>query len=322
MGVAVGAANVFGALFGSFISAGGFSRSALNAQAKSQASGLMSVFLSFVMVLAASPLLSLLPHAVLNVILFMAVIHLVDYKIVVELVRLRRRGMQDLLALLIAFAATCFLGVVQGMMIAIAFSVVMFIFNSTYPEITELNRVSGSMNYKKKESNQDQPMCGFSSAPLAVSTSKGVRVFRFEAALWFANVPKLVDTILAVLRTKKMHGIVLDMSAVPRVDSTAAAAIKKLVARSKEAEVVIYFAACPAESKAMLVEACKLPKKVFFSSVFEAEIALEELGEAAALGQLEGGLNANDSAEPGIGPDSSEASETTGCENAVSIPAE
>merc|ERR1719326_573819 len=72
----------------------------------------------------------------------------------------------------------------------------------------------------------------------------------------------------------------------------------------------------------MLLEACKLPKKVFFSSVFEAEIALEELGEAAALGQLEGGLNANDSAEPGIDPDSSEASETTGCENAVSIPAE
>merc|ERR1711935_590021 len=97
--VAVGQANVFGAAFGSFISAGGFSRSALNAQAKSQGSGLMAVFLSFLIVLAASPLLSLLPHAALNVILFMAVISLVDHKLVRDLVKLRKRGLQDLSAL-------------------------------------------------------------------------------------------------------------------------------------------------------------------------------------------------------------------------------
>jgi len=290
--VAVGMANVFGALSGSFISAGGFSRSALNAQAKSQGSGLMSVFLSFLMVLAASPLLTLLPHAALNVILFMAVIHLVDYKIVVELVKLRRRGLQDLLALCIAFAATCFLGVVQGMMIAIAFSVVMFIFNSTYPEITELRRVPGSRDYKAKMEDRDEGVCGFGSAPKSSSTSNGIKVFRFEAALWFANVPKLVDTILPEFRNKKLHGIVLDMSSVPRVDTTAAAALKKLLSRAKESNVTIFFGASPAETKSMILAACSVQEKLFFSSVFEAELALEEV----KLSQLEDGdAKANES---------------------------
>merc|ERR1711957_894960 len=81
-------------------------------------------------------------------------------------------------------------------------------------------------------------------------------------------------------------------SSVPRVDTTAAAAVKKLIARSKEADVTIFFAAAPAETKAMLLAACSLQEKVFFSSVFEAEIALEEV----KLNQLEDGdLKGNES---------------------------
>jgi MFS superfamily sulfate permease-like transporter len=47
--------------------------------------------------------------------------------------------MVDLLALVIAFGATCFLGVVQGMASAIGFSLVVFVFNSSYPQIVELD---------------------------------------------------------------------------------------------------------------------------------------------------------------------------------------
>jgi len=274
--VAVGLSNVFGAIFGSFISAGGFSRSALNAQAKSQFSGLMSVFISFFIVLAAAPLLSLLPHSALNVILFMAVIHLVDTKIVVELFKLGRRGLQDLISLLIAFVATCFLGVVQGMMIAIGFSLVVFIFNSSYPEIVEIKRISGSMNYEVQRAEEEVSKCGFKVPSKAVSRPAAIKTLRFEGAMWFANVSHLNDVVLTELKSERLHSLILDMSAVPRIDTTAGAAMKKMLVRAKESGVVIAFAACHNECKTMLQMSCSVPENAFFEQVFEAEIELEE----------------------------------------------
>merc|ERR1712232_726760 len=60
--IAVGISNVIGAGFGSFVVAGGFSRSALNSKAASQASGLMSVPISFAVVMLVAPFLSMLPQ--------------------------------------------------------------------------------------------------------------------------------------------------------------------------------------------------------------------------------------------------------------------
>jgi len=260
--IAVGLSNIFGSLFGSFISAGGFSRSALNKDAKSQLSGLLSVFISFGVVLVASPVLSLLPHAVLNVILFVAVASLIDYKLLLELVRLRRRGIQDLLALVTAFAATCFLGVVQGMMIAIGFSLVMFIFNSTYPEITELERVSGSNHYEPCASD---------------GALKPVKILRFEAAMWFANITRLSDALLIEFRRKELRGVILDMSAVPRVDTTAAAGLKKLLMRAKEQNVTIAFAATQPEVREMIRASCEVEDHSFMASVWLAEMIMEDV---------------------------------------------
>merc|ERR1712137_339654 len=131
-----------GSLCGCFISAGGFSRSALNAEAS-----------------------------------------LVDTKIVRELVALRKKGLQDLVALVTAFAATCFLGVVQGMIIAISFSLVMFIFNSTYPEIVELRRVKGSSNYRaNRQTDSKGNACGFKLSSTKFSSAP-IKVLRFEAAM-------------------------------------------------------------------------------------------------------------------------------------------
>jgi len=274
--VAVGMANVVGSLCGCFISAGGFSRSALNADAKTQASGLLSVVFSFLIVLALSPVLSMLPHAALNVILFVAVASLVDTKIVRELVALRKKGLQDLVALVTAFAATCFLGVVQGMIIAISFSLVMFIFNSTYPEIVELRRVKGSSNYRaNRQTDSKGNACGFKLSSTKFSSAP-IKVLRFEAAMWFANVTRLVDVILAELRTKRLYGLVLDMSSVPRMDTTAAAAVNKLLKRFEQEGVHFLFAHTNEDVKGMLKEACSVADALFYVEVVQADIALQD----------------------------------------------
>jgi len=189
---------------------------------------------------------------------------------------LRKKGLQDLVALVTAFAATCFLGVVQGMIIAISFSLVIFIFNSTYPEIVELRRVKGSSNYKaNRQTDAKDDACGFKLTSTKFSSSP-IKVLRFEAAMWFANITRLVDVILAELRTKRLYGLVLDMSSVPRMDTTAAAAVSKLLKRFEQEGVHLLFAHTNEDVKGMLKEACSVADALFYADVVQADIALQD----------------------------------------------
>jgi MFS superfamily sulfate permease-like transporter len=274
--VAVGMSNVIGACFGSFIVAGGFSRSALNAKAASQVSGLMAVPISFAVVMLVAPALSMLPQAVLNAILFVAVITLVDVKIVLELVRLRRKGLQDLIALIIAFAGTCFFGVVQGMVFAIMFSLVMFIFNSTYPQIVELRRVPGSMHYEALRPESAAATCGaLSSHATSTRAASGILVLRFESPMWFANITRFSDFVMAQLKAGDISGLVLDMSGTPSVDPTAGMALKKLLASLAAREVRVAFAATQRDAQAMIRQVCGLNGSLFHETIFDAEKCLK-----------------------------------------------
>jgi len=285
--VAVGAANMVGALFGSFVVAGGFSRSALNEKAASQLSLLLSVLISFAIVLAISACLSMLPQCVLSVILFCAVVPLVDVRTLVALARLGRHGSIDMLALVVAFIATCFLGVVQGMLLAIMVSLVEFVWKSIFPQISELHRATGSLHYVRGEVEEQRPfqiiqgilelrMPGRSNKPGQSPRSwrATLKVFRFEAPLWFANASTLSDLLLSELRGVALRGIVLDMSTVPWMDSTAANTMKKTLASAAEKLVVVYFANVNDDVKYMLVQVSKVDEEQFFKTLHAAEMAV------------------------------------------------
>eukprot|EP00928_Gymnodinium_smaydae_P008095 TRINITY_DN12921_c0_g2_i1.p1 TRINITY_DN12921_c0_g2~~TRINITY_DN12921_c0_g2_i1.p1 ORF type:complete len:1278 (+),score=148.53 TRINITY_DN12921_c0_g2_i1:514-3834(+) len=298
--VAVGVANIVGALFGSFVVAGGFSRSALNERAASQLSLLLSVLVSFLVTIAVAPLLSMLPDAVLNIILFCAVVPLVDFKTLISLVRLGRHGYVDLLALVAAFIATCFLGVVQGMLLAIMVSLMEFVWKSLFPQISELHRAPGSLHYAPS-TEEEQPSLSAPAAlfqrtmtfgehgkssqpakPSLKSKRKLVKVLRFEAPLWFANATNLSDMLLAELRGSFTRGIVLDMSTVPWMDNTAANILKKVLTDAKEKSVAIAFANANEDVIFFLEEVCGVDKSRILKTVYAAEMALRsELSSAA-----------------------------------------
>merc|ERR550532_1535845 len=118
-------------------------------------------------------------------------------------------------------------------MIAIGFSLVVFIFNSSYPEIVEIKRISGSMNYEAQR-GEEVSKCGFKVPSRIATKPAAIRTFRFEGAMWFANASHLNDVVLTELKSERLHSLILDMSSVPRIDVTAGAAIKKMLARAKE----------------------------------------------------------------------------------------
>lgn len=269
---AVGISNILGCMSGSFVVAGGFSRSALNAKARTQISMLLSVFVSVGVLYVGAPLLSMLPDAILSVVLFMAVIGLVDWKMALQLFRLRREGFVDLLALIIAFTATCFLGVVQGMASAIGFSLVVFVFNSSYPQIIQLDRQPGTMYYTPAE-----PQSKYARPPNAASAASAsrIKVLRFEAPLWFANASRFLDRMLLELKAEsRINALILDMSTVPWVDFSAGVAIKEVIRRADDNNVEICFAHTNAQVKNMIISLSHVDEASFFASNFDAGMSL------------------------------------------------
>lgn len=262
--------------------------------------------ISFLVVLAISPLLSMLPDCVLNVILFCAVVPLVDWKMPVALVRLGRQGCTDLLALGVAFVATCFLGVVQGMLLAVCVSLVEFVWKSLFPQVSELHRAPGSLHYVRDEPRQDHGLKGklrmntLSALRAGRPAGKTVKVYRFEAPLWFANTAGLSDLLLSELRAPSLRGIVMDMSTVPWMDNTAATILKKALVRAEERRVLFMFASVNAGVKHLLEHVCHVREQQFASTLYAAEMAVRSASTSAA--PREGDLDESPTAVVEVGP--------------------
>ena len=125
--VSLGAANFSGGLFLSFPVMGAFGRSAVNAAtgARSQMSLFVSGITVGLLLLAITPVLYFLPKPVLGAIVMAAVGGLVD---VAGALHLYRTDRYDLANMAVSFIATLFLGVEMGILAAMGFSLLNFIY--------------------------------------------------------------------------------------------------------------------------------------------------------------------------------------------------
>jgi len=187
--------------------------------------------------------------------------------------RLRRRGLEDLITLAVSFGATCFLGVIQGMVVAISFSIVVFVFNSTYPQFVEIRRTPGTMEYCRLP--QSTSLCRDHFTTSSHARHKvAVKLIRFEAPLWFGNSTVFYDHMLQEVKMAG-KGVVLDMSSVPWVDITGGSVLKKVLDRAEACEVFLAFANTSAEVQDMIQSVCRVNTGHFFDSTYEAEAAVE-----------------------------------------------
>jgi len=277
---AVGLANVIGSIFGSFFVAAGLSRSSLNSEAETQVSLLLSVFLCLGLLYIIAPLLSMLPEAFLSVVLFMAVIHTVDWRTVLELRKLGRYGYFDLAALILAFSTTCLLGVIPGMSLAVGFSIILFILNSSFSQVVHLGRVPGTARYEAfAETSSSSSMLSpkADGGKSNVVSLPNVKVLSPRAPLWFGNVARFIDILGSELRQISLSAVVVDMSHVAWIDATACAELDKILLEAKKMERHICFAQANTEVQQVILAGCGTSRaKLFFESLLEAEIGMSE----------------------------------------------
>ncbi len=215
---ALGLANLAAGLFRGYPITGGFSRTAVNAQAGAK-SGLASLTTASVVALSLlflTPLFFYLPKAVLAAIIMTAVASLINVK---ELRHLWHVSKADFILAAITFAATLALGIELGIVVGVAASILWFVASTSKPHIAVLGRMPGSRTYRNIERNPD-----------AVAVP-GILAVRIDAPLFFANTAFLKNSLkdLEIGQRPTVHSVLIDASAIGSVDASGAEALIEML---------------------------------------------------------------------------------------------
>lgn len=215
--VALGLANLGSSLTGTYPVAGGFGRSAVNdvAGARTPVASAITAALVGLVLLFLTPLLTLLPKAVLAAIIIKAVLGLVD---LAELSHLWRVKRADLVVLGLTFIATLAAGFEVGISVGVGWSILGFLARTSRPHLAVLGRIPGTRQYRNLERHPE------------AETTPGVLVVRMDAQLYFANTTYFRDALreLESELDQPLRAVVVDASAINQLDSSADAMLRAL----------------------------------------------------------------------------------------------
>jgi len=213
----LGMANFTAGFFGGYPIAGSFSRTALNAQAgtKSQLSSLITAGLIVLTLLLLTPLFYYLPTFVLASIIIIAVLGLID---IPEAKRLYKVSRKDFWVLVTAFFATLLLGVQNGILVSIVFSIIIVFQRIAHPHIALMGEIPGKTTLRN-----------FERAPNA-EPIPGLIIIRMDASLMFVNTRFFKSQIMSAIeaRDEYVEAVLVDASSINEVDASAESALRLL----------------------------------------------------------------------------------------------
>ena len=225
--IGLGSANVAASLFQGFAVSTSGSRTAVAEQsgAKSQVTGLVGAAAVALMVLFLNSLLADLPQTALAAVVIAAALSLMNLPALRRLWRVRRTAWAVSLA---ATAGVVLFGVLEGILIAVAMSVLMFFRRSWWPHGVVLGR-DATGGWHKTEGRVD------------LEELPHVVVFRWEAPLFFANAGLFRQAVRSLVRESHPRWIVLQCEAVTDIDVTAAEKLEQLDRQLNEEHVHLAF---------------------------------------------------------------------------------
>jgi sulfate permease, SulP family len=236
--VAQGMANVAAGAFRGMPVSTSLSASSLNesAGARTPLASLVTGALVVLTLLVLAPLFSDLPKAVLGAIIIDAVVFgMID---IAELRRLRRVKPFDFWVAATAIVAVLSAGVLAGVVIGIALSLVWLVYVATTPQMPLLGRESGTNVFRDAGGE----------------TFAGFAMMRLDAGLFFATAEALDERIRALVQDADppLRAMLLDMESVDFVDSQGAATLSEILDFTDSAGVRLHLARVkPAAAKVL-----------------------------------------------------------------------
>ena len=188
--IAHGPANILSGLFGGFLVVGSLSKTsvAMAAGARTQLANLVAAVFCFLTLVLLTPLFRGMPHPALAAIVIAAMLHLSKPGYLRDLFA-RSRWEFALAAIVIAGELT--LGVLQGIALGVALSLLMLIYRTSHPQGAVLGQLPGTEAYRDVGRH-----------PEAV-TFPGLLIWRPGGDLFFASIGHFEEGLKAALATTR-----------------------------------------------------------------------------------------------------------------------
>ena len=211
----LGVANIATGLFQGFPLSSSSSRTAVaeDVGARSQIVGLTGAAVLAVLLIAGTGLVHDLPLSSLAAVVIVAVLGLIDIR---AERRLRRWRRSEFLLSMGAFAGVAVLGVLWGVGIAIALSLLNFIRRAWRPHDAVLGRVDNLKGYHDTERHPHARLI------------PGLVLYRFDAPLFFANADFFRARVGALARTGDVRCVVVAAEPITDIDTTAGEMLRTL----------------------------------------------------------------------------------------------
>src|SRR5438477_2755969 len=205
--LALAASNLVAGLGGGFPVSGGTSQSLVNEEggARTPLSTALAAVFILVVVLFFSHLLSALPQPVLAAVVLVAIASLFKLSTLKEL---WRSDWPEFVVAIAAFVGVLTFGLLRGVMIGAAISLVQLVRASSHPHVALLGRIPGTRRFSDRDRHADNELI------------PNVMIFRPESLLVYFNIDNVCDVILSrvLIEVAPPALVVVDLSAAPRVD--------------------------------------------------------------------------------------------------------
>ncbi|MEM9077289.1 MAG: sulfate permease [Bacteroidota bacterium] len=216
---ALGMSNIVGSFFQSYCANAGLSRTAVNVNegAKTGLASILSALVVGLTLLFLTPIFSYLPKAVLGAIILVAIYSLIDLKLPIELFKQRK---DEFVLLVLTFLTTLLIGITQGIIFGILFSLVLLVNRISRPHIAVLGRIKGTDYFRNVERFEED-----------IESFQNILILRFDAQLFFGNKDYFKRQLFNQIKMKEpgLEYVILNAEAINYIDSSAIASLKQII---------------------------------------------------------------------------------------------
>ncbi|RWO40827.1 MAG: SulP family inorganic anion transporter [Mesorhizobium sp.] len=264
--VAQGFANIASALFGGICTTGTLARTATNVRAGAHGpvSGMIHSALLLALMLVAAPLASYIPLAALAGVLAVVCWNMFEKQAFATLLRASRG---DALVLMATFLIVIFRDLTEGIVVGFALGSILFI-----------DRMAKSIAVEPDQGLVQDDVADRTGAASAYDSSEAsdadTVVYRISGAFFF-GAASTVATVLDRIADQRKN-FILDCSAVPFFDSTAANVIESAAHQARRAGVRFIISGASPQTRRMLINhGVKRPLVTYAASIRDARAQLK-----------------------------------------------
>jgi SulP family sulfate permease len=253
--VGQGAANIASAVFGGFCVTGTIARTATNirAGARGPIAGMLHAVFLLLFLLVAAPLASFIPLAALAGVLCTVAWNMAEKH---QFVTLLRASRGDALVLLSTFLLVVFRDLSQGILVGFGLGTLLFLHRMAGHVAVEADRADGAEAGRRRYD-------------ASIATDPDVIVYRISGAFFFGAAATVAAALDRIGEHPKAY--VIDFSAVPLLDSTAAATIEGFMRKAHRRSAGLYITgASDAIREVLMAHGVGSPAAHFTASVEDA----------------------------------------------------